>query len=412
MSAIAQRLRPSSAHRWLACPASPSREARVPEGGEPSFYAAEGSAAHELAELCFGTGTFKQPEVARKFLGTTFTVEGFDIPVTAEMADAVQRYVDYVLEFPMQWRAAEYALSMEGILPVGGTSDMVGIEKDGKTLHVFDLKYGQGVKVHAEQNPQLMLYALGALREVEALYDEIERVVVHIVQPRIDHVDTWETTPAELCGFAAHVAQGVERALGAEPPAVPGDHCKFCSYRAHCGERGEHNLQMIGLSFDDLTEGAEAVAEKLQPPAYLSTVDLGLVLEHAKQIRDWLGDLEERAMQEIMDGGEVPGWKLVEGRSSRKWNADEEVVIAHCKKKRLKVDQFMPRELASVAGLEKELGKARFVDLEFPFLVDKGEGKPTLAPASDKRPALSFSAPVEAFDDLTQAEPSAGLAYS
>lgn len=388
-------LRPSSAHRWMACAAAPARELGIPEA--PSAYRDEGVAAHQVAAARLLEG--KAPT---EYVGRVLNVEDAgEAPrtwrVDLEMAHEVQKYLDYLGGMRCAWREVEYRIPMTGILPVKGTADLALIEAGTKRLHIMDLKYGRGVKVYPAYNEQLMLYALGVLQELESLY-EIDEVVLHIVQPRIDHYDAWTTTPAELQGFRNDVQAAVLRAQAPDAPATPGAHCKFCRFKAQCRELAEYNLHAISREFGDPLDAPLPVADGL-------TLDeLGRLLESAGEIRDWLSALEARAHAEIENGGAIPGWKLVAGQGRRKWTATDEDVIALAKRKRLAIDQFMPRELASPAGLEKTLGKAKFVKLGFPLLLDKSEGKPVLAREDDRRQALTFTPVAEQFGDPLTAE--------
>lgn len=392
---IAALVRPSSAHRWMKCAASPQLEALFTEDGEGTEYQREGIVAHQIASACLVAPPGTEESDPVFYVGRY--VDG--ISVTREMADAVAQYLDYVAP----WRTAVGAfVAVEQPLTVphlakDGTPDLA-VWNDNGDLDVFDLKYGRGVRVYAENNEQLRCYALAALQSHVGCFNT-KKVRVHIAQPRIGHFDSEELTLAQLGAFEAELAAAVAAVYQPEPVAVAGSHCRFCRARGACRTYANQSAADV-TQFDDLTSlevPSPAIADLLTPR------ETAEILNRADDIRAWLKGVEDRAFEAIRAGNDIPGWKLVAGRSQRRW-ADEERAIELCKKKRLPIDTFMPRSFASVAQLEKAITPKLFTKYGFPHVMDKTEGAPTLAPATDKRPALVFSAPVEAFDDLTQVD--------
>lgn len=359
----------SGAHRWIACPGSVAAESELPDEGRDSPFAAEGTAAHELAETCL-----RGESDAAGHIGAVFN--GFE--VDADMADAVQLYVDYVRAIPGH-RFIEARVSFAEWAPGGfGTADAVII--NGNALHIVDLKFGRGVAVDAEWNPQTMCYAAGALREFGFLYD-IETVCIAIHQPRMDRVSEWELSAADLRGWAETMLRpAAQAALASDAPRSPGEEqCRWCRAKPVCRTLAEHCLSTA-------VEGFAAIGAEIAPRAIgpLDNAEIGLLLRDAPLIRDWLNALEARAHSEIERGGEVPGWKLVAGRSLRKW-ADEDKAASALARAKVRASERFVKKLISPAQAEKMLGKAH------PVLTDhvvKPEGRPTLAPADDKRPAL------------------------
>lgn len=381
------KLSPSGALRWSRCPGSVALEAGYPDS--VSSYAQYGSDAHHLASECLEHNV--QPV---DFIGEemSYTDHGElrTFVVDQEMGQGVQQYVDFARDISM---SAELA-RVEVPVPLGhitgergatGTADFVALtqQSDGEmALSVVDLKFGKGVKVSAYENPQLLMYALGAVEELDYLLDGAGvYVAVFIHQPRLDNVSEFHMTLDELRQWGEHFAEMAERTRDPQAPRIPGEaQCRFCKARHDCPTLRQHVL-----------ESTEQDIELLE--------DLGEVLPKLKMIRDWCASVEARAIERLEAGDEVPGWKLVEGRSSRAW-PDEDTVVKTAKRAKLKIDEYMPRELLSVAQLEKHVGKKEFA-ARFGSLVIRKPGRPTLAPASDHRPSVN-SADALGFPNLEQ----------
>lgn len=402
------KLSPSSAHRWLTCPGSVALESTCKD--ESSDFADEGTAAHELAAMALNAGND-----AAAYLGRIITVNDKGYTVDADMAEHVQKYIDYV-------RALGGELMVEQRLSIAhltgeenakGTSDAVVML--GNEIVIVDLKYGRGVRVDADANEQLQIYALAALGEFEFLGDfHVVRVV--IVQPRLDHISEW-TRPADDLRtlFADHVKRGAERCFAAlqyhdnyaELHAKylnPGnDQCRFCKAKAICPTLTEHVLATVA---DDFVDVAQPVAQQIEHAAE-RTFDngtLGNLLGAVDLIESWCKAIRAKAEAELFAGHDVPGYKLVEGRrGARKWvNAEE--VEATMKSMRMKLEAMYDFSLISPTTAEKlhkagTIGPRQWPKLQ--GLITQSEGKPSVAPATDKRPALVIAAAADEFADVS-----------
>ena len=357
----------SGAHRWLNCPPSAVLESREPDTS--SAAAEQGAAAHALAEWKLRRALHQAP---------AFKPESDWIDT--EMEHLTDDYVAFVQEHISIARETcgdpqvliEQRLDFSHIVPGGfGTGDAVIIAEP--TLQIIDLKYGQGVLVEAEQNPQLMLYALGALHAFGSLYD-IETVAVTIYQPRRGNVDTWEISVAELEQWAeTEVKPKAELASAGEGEFCPGSWCQFCKIAPTCRARAEANLQLAKLEF--------------APPAKLSDVEIADVLTRIPQLKTWAADVEAYALSKAVNQGVVfEGFKLVAGRSVRKYSSETDVAAAA---EAAGYRDIYDRKLITLTAMEKLMGKPTFNEI-LGDLVTKPAGKPTLVPVSDKRPALDL----------------------
>lgn len=362
------KLSASGAHRWLACPASIKAEEPYPD--QTSVYAAEGTAAHDLAEQCLNGGVN-----ADEYLNGTIG----DFTVDHEMVDAVQMYLDYVRSIPGQL-LIEKRVEFSRWIPDGfGTADAIVI--NGSTVHVIDLKYGKGVKVYAEENPQAILYALGTLQSYGFL-GLFKDFIVTIVQPRLDHISEWSVDHKQLTAYGSSFKAKANLTLSDDAPFNPGEkQCRFCKAKADCKPLAEFTLNIIADEFD-------GIGDELNPrdPDKLTPADIGQhILPHLKLIMDWMNAVEARAYSYLEHGKTVPGYKLVDGRSCRKWGNQIDAEKALRKISKLKVADIFTRKLISPTQAEKLLGKNHAV-LENHCI--KPKGKPALAPESDKRPAI------------------------
>lgn len=368
------KLSASGSARWINCPGSVRMEDGIFDKG--SAFAQEGTAAHELAELVLTKG------------GSCFDWEGRPLiensafTVDHEMADRVQVYVDYVKQFGGEHQYEQRVDFSEWVPGGFGTSDAIVI--DGSTLRVIDLKYGKGVEVYASENTQGILYALGAYSEAE-LFHPIERVSISIVQPRRDHIDEWELSVADLLKWGERIAQAAEQALSDNAPRKAGEkQCQFCKAKPFCPEQQRLAHDVIMTDFDCLD---------FPSVDRLSDADLSKALAAKKQILGWLDAVEQYASERLEAGEGFPGFKLVAGRSTRQWG--DETEAAATLSSELGDDAF-ERKFVSVAKAEKLLGKKRIGLLN--GLVVKPEGRPTIVPDSDPRPALGATA--EDFENI------------
>lgn len=375
----------SSAHKWLVCTPSARLEEQFPDTG--SDYAAEGTLAHAVAELK-AKKHFTEPMGPRTFSKRLKELQATPLYENGQLRDPetywpeILRYTDTYLDYLKQtvhafdsppYIAIEKRLDFSAWVPEGfGTGDCIIIGSGA--LHIVDLKYGKGVPVSAIGNPQMRLYALGAYAAYSFLFP-IERVRMTIFQPRLDNVSEDEITIDELLAWGESIKPIAARAFAGEGEFVPGDHCRFCRARHTCRARADHYLQLAGF-------------HKMKPPL-ISNEEVGQILEQARDLAKWVSDLEEYALSELLRGGEIPGWKAVEGRSSRQYT-DIDAAFAHLTANGIDEAILYERKPLTVAQLEKTLGKAEYRRLiEEPGFVKVEPGKPTLAPAGDKRPAIT-----------------------
>lgn len=363
------RLGPSAAHRWINCPGSVALSEQVPTAPSSS-YAEEGTAAHSLAELKLRKylGEIKGAAYTRK-VNKIRTSGYFD----GEMDEATDFYVDAVLErLAAAGEDAEFMVEQQfGLdqwVPESfGTSDAVIIT--GNTIEVIDLKYGKGVKVDAPGNPQLRLYGLGAAELFGDLYD-FEAVRETIVQPRLDHVSTEVIALDDLRRWATEVVTPAAR-LAADNAEIweAGEWCRFCPAKAICRARAGANLELAKLDFK-------------QPPL-LTDGEIGEVLQKAKELEKWAADVAAYALDQALAGKHFDGWKLVEGRSIRKY-ADDVKVAETLKAAGFDEAMLYERKLYGITAMEKIVGKKKLTET-LGELIIKPAGKPTLVPQSDKR---------------------------
>lgn len=380
------RLSPSAAARWLTCTAAPTLEAQFPD--ESSVYADEGSFAHKLAEL--EAGKALKLTTAAKYKRA---VEGLSKNATynAEMHECAKGYADHIKSIfkkekaktPDAFAELEVKLDLSSFIPEGfGTADCI-IVSDNK-LYVIDFKYGKGVRVSAEGNAQMELYALGALELYGALYD-IETVSMTIIQPRLGSVETAERKAEDLYAWAeSTVKPAAETAFNGPGEFCPSESaCRFCKAKSACPARAKHYIDL----FDETPE-----------PKVLTAEEAGEILTKAAGMKVWLSDLEAVVFSALAAGEPVSQWKLVEGRSNRKYT-DEDKVAKALFSAGLTEDQVYTRKLVPITSVEKMLGKKEASEL-LGGLIEKPAGKPTLAEISDKRKALSITEEmIKAFDE-------------
>lgn len=372
----------SGAHRWLHCTPSARLEDTIPE--RTSEYAEEGRLAHEIAELKLRK-YFIEPMGMRAFNSRLKKLQENPL-YQPEMLTHTDAYLDYVRGIVHGYSAAPYVavekrLDFSAYVPEGfGTGDCIII--GGNALHVIDFKYGKGVPVSAAENPQMMLYALGAILEYSILYG-ISTVRVTIMQPRLDSVSEWEIAVADLLHWANHFVMGAaEKAFKGEGGFVPGEHCRFCRAKSLCRARMDFNMTL------------EQEFKMMRPPL-ISNAEVGQILQRAQDLAKWVSDLEEYALAECLVGNEIPGWKAVEGRSDRQFTDQGQafgVLLAGGYEKAMLYEN---RPL-TLAATEKLVGKPKFKELLGTF-VHKPPGKPTLAAASDKREAIIRTSAQEDF---------------
>lgn len=381
------KLSASGSSRWLKCTPSVQLEEEFEE--TTSVFAEEGTAAHELSEL-FLQLHFEQIN-KRTFTRRYNKFKKENGYYSEGMEEYVKTYVEVVVERANETFATspdaqvllEQQLDFSQWVPEGfGTGDVL-IIGDG-TLEVVDLKYGKGVPVSAEGNSQMRLYALGALDQYGFLYD-IERVRMTIVQPRLDNLSTDEVSSDNLLKWAEEeVKPKALMAWNGDGEFVAGDHCRFCRAKAVCKARADHNLKMAMYDF--------------RSPDLLTHEEIGQILHKAEELKRWAKDVQDYALVQAEEhGAKFSGWKLVEGRSNRKYTDEKAVKDRLLSSGYVEDEIFKPREVLGISAMEKTIGKKKFAEL-LEGLVIKPSGKPTLVPESDKRPELnSIDSAIEDF---------------
>lgn len=373
------KLRPSAAGRWMKCTMAPVMEANFPD--QSSEYAAEGSEAHRFAERW-----------AARAVGIPMGLVPQDFPPDQEMLDAVEFYANYIKELYREHRDRgedpavflEQRVDLEHYIPGSwGTADCLIVAEN--TLHVIDFKYGKGVAVEAYNNPQMSLYALGALEWAELLYD-ISDIVMTIVQPRLGGLSSFAVTAGALKAWGEQTLKPIaQEAASGTGHFCPGeDTCKFCKASGSCKAQADY---YVSLFEEGENEGLLTIEE---------TADL---LTRSAGMKTWLLSIEDAVFNALMDGERLEGWKLVEGRSTRKYT-DEAEIAKRLRAKKYKAADLYEKKLIGISKMEKLVGKTKLAEI-CGDLIEKPEGKPTLAPASDKRPALNREEDIkEAFDDV------------
>ena len=355
----------SASDRWLNCPPS----ARLCEAYEDkgSDYAAEGTDAHALCEFRLKQALGIPAENPIENLSW----------YNEEMEECAAGYAAYVVELleTAKQTCSDPVVMIEQRVDFSrwvqegfGTADCILIT-DG-VLNIVDYKHGKGVEVRAEGNTQLSLYSLGALEIFDGIYD-IDRVCVHIFQPRksnvvssmMDKIDLYEWADTELTEKAQLAYEG-------QGSFSCGEWCRFCKAKAECRERAEANMALARYDF--------------QTPALLDDEEIADILGKVDALTAWASDVKEYALQQAISGKDWTGWKLVEGRSNRKYTNDAVVAAT------VESAGFDPyeRKVLGITAMQKLLGKSRFEELLAPY-IEKPQGKPTLVPESDKRPAMN-----------------------
>jgi hypothetical protein len=384
----------SSASRWLTCTAAPRFEEGLPES--TSTYAEEGRLAHAIAEL----------KVLKKFTvmtGRTYTTRLNKLKKDAlydqEMDKTTDFYLEHLTEQAMLYDStptvvAEVKVDFGEYVPEGfGTCDCVMI--GGDTLSITDYKHGKGVPVSAVGNPQMRLYALGALKRYAPVFgDTIKQVRMTIDQPRLDSYTSDLITVEELRAWGESIKPIAQKAFSGLGEFVPGEHCRFCRGKAQCRARANVNTALE--DFKDCVPAGSVKPGEFVPQIHsyltpggvevhplLSDAEIGDLLIRGQQLVQWYKDLEEYATKALLDGKPIEGWKLVAGRSNRTFTDQDaaiKAVIAAGYDEALVYD----RKPKTLSELEKLMGKAEFAEKIGSYVV-KPLGKPTLALATDKR---------------------------
>lgn len=349
----------SASSRWIACPPSAKLNAEIPD--VTTDYAREGTCAHELAEY-----------KVNKLLGIdapdpTENLDFYD----EEMAECTESYAQYIAEQISKYSdpvvMVEQRLDFSKYVPDGfGTGDCIIVADEA--LIVIDYKHGKGVAVSAEHNSQMMLYALGALELFDSLYD-IKEICMVIFQPRLENVSGFTMPVTDLLDWAENTLRPTaELAAKGEGEFCAGEHCRFCKVKAICRKRAEYNLMLAQYDF--------------APAATLEDNEIEAILEKADTLMAWASDVKEYALSQAIAGKQWTGYKVVEGKSNRKYT--DEAKVAEAVKAAGKNPYGEP-EVLGITAMTKLLGGKKKFEEVLGELVYKPQGKPTLVPASDER---------------------------
>lgn len=358
----------SASHRWLSCP--PSAKLCTEQEEQVSPYAKEGTDAHSLCEYKVEKALGRNPKDP---------TENLDY-YNNEMENCAESYCSYVMEQIEEAKThcsdpqvlIEQRLDFSKWVERGfGTGDCVIIADD--TLHIIDYKHGLGVLVQADNNPQMMCYALGALEMFDFIYD-IKTVKMTIFQPRRENISTFSMSKEELLTWADEVlAPTAALAYEGKGEFKAGEHCQFCKVKATCRKRAEYNLELAKYDF--------------AMPGTLDETEIAAILTKVDNLVSWASDIKEYALQQAMNGTHYDGFKIVEGRSNRKYTDEGAVAFA------VKDAGYDPYEkkLLGVTAMTTLLGKKKFEEILGSYIT-KPQGKPALVPETDKRPAMNTAA--------------------
>ena len=376
----------SGAHRWLNCPGSALLEQQFPDTSSEA--AKEGTLAHELAERKL-RNYFYTVDYGKRKLSADIKKLKQNPLWQDEMMGYTDEYVEYIKNIALSVKEdthvhadierrvyfKEYTLAApEDDCEGFGTADCILVY--GDTIHIIDFKYGKSPdgRVSAENNPQMMLYALGAYNAYKIIYP-IKHIRMSIVQPRLaDGISEWGCMLDELLSFGEYVKERATLALSGEGEFCPdAKTCKWCKARASCRARAEQN---VAMAFN---------VGKLPP--LISAEEAGRYLSVGEDVAKWLSDLQGWALAECLAGKDVPGWKAVEGRSTRTWT-DMDKAFDMLVKNGVAEALLYERKPLTLAQVEKTIGKTDFQTYVGEF-VTKAAGKPTLVKVSDRRPAIT-----------------------
>jgi hypothetical protein len=363
----------SSAARWLACPPSAVAAEAYPK--QDTEFTREGTLAHEVAEQVASGET--PPETIE-----TESTAFIETDVTKEMVECATGYRDYIQE-QIRMDAPvtillEQRVDFSPWVPDGfGTADCILLQ--GNTMDVIDYKYGKGVAVSAEDNPQMKLYGLGALNEFGFAYD-VEKIRLHIYQPRLNNISVYELTADDLLAWGESIKPIAEQAAKGKGKYNPGEHCRFCPHAGRCRTLTKTCTEYVS------THGIKAGIETLAP------WEVAEVLSMEPLVSLWLKRVKDQALTTLLNGGEVPGFKAVAGRGTRTWVDDLEV-SALLNAAGFTKEDYTETAVLSVAKMEKALGKKKVAELLSGQILTN-TGAPTIAPENDKRPAYDRLAEV------------------
>lgn len=386
-------LSPSAGKRWMTCTKSVHLAKAFPN--TESTYAAEGTTAHELAEVLIKQTLKLMPPAEQ--LKILERIQFNNAYYNAEMLRYCSDYRDFVVEAYSEATAQAAQTGHKAEIYIEKPIDVSNVHKDiwgtGDIVIVWpgnawliDFKYGQGLPVDAEQNPQLMLYGCGILREFAGKY-KIENVRFTIFQPRIDHTNTWATTSAYLMEWAYNKAiPAAKKAINGEGEYVAGEHCRFCPAVAMCRANAEFNMEIAQEEFKD--------------PDLLTADEVSHILLKHTNFTSWIKAVVDYATEQAVAGRQWPGMKLVEGRSVRKYINQAAIIRTLTEDLMFDEEQVTNKELKTISELEALLGKKKFTKYIGENVV-KPSGNPTLVPVTHKKPALgSGQSAHDDFEDI------------
>lgn len=405
-------LSPSGASRWMVCSGAPAMEYGMPDNGNE--YSDEGTCAHAVAAMCLTEGRPATAYIGRRVaIGPHTTYEFRD-----DMAEPVQTYVDFVTKLPGE-KHFEVAVPIDHITKepnAEGTADVVAITDDQEEIVCVDLKFGQGVRVYAERNKQGMMYASGALRKFDVM-GSFKRVRIYIFQPRIsDEPSEWECSIEELREFEAECAKAATTSMIAfnfrdnwigksfEYLAPGEEQCQFCKARPTCPALAKHIEKIVGQSFEMIpASGMTGVPSIITAGKQILCDDAALTLRHhaADLIEGWVKAVRAEMERRLLAGIDMPDHKLVQGRQgNRAWTSDEFVEEMLRNQFRLTVEEAYSLKLISPTKAEDLLAKEhpkQWKKLQ-PYIA-RSPGVPSVAPKTDKRPAISIKPVADDFDE-------------
>src|SRR5688572_17543796 len=386
----------SGSHRWLMCPGSVQAEGRIKINREINKYADEGTAAHRFAEICLrkqvDAETYLDYAIVFKRDKTNRIIEanlikpkkgalikdGF--PITEEMVEAVQIYLDHVRDLLQKDKRAklflEHPIDLTHLhADLYGTLDAAVLLPALRQLHIIDLKYGKGVAVSPVKNPQLKYYGTGALYDLNKRY-AIDQICLTIVQPRAPHasgpVRTWRIQPIDLIDFGGDLIIGAQLTRKPNAPRNAGEHCQFCRARPYCAEAERHARDLVAKSFD--SEDGER---------------LGYLMKEIQVVENFCREVRKAAFAYASSGKLVQGWKMAYGRSTRNFRSQKAAIAFLKRKFKIKeADMFTEPELKSPAQIEKLL-PAKMRKGALADIIDIRQGRPILIPADDKRQGIN-----------------------
>lgn len=374
----------SSAHRWLNCPPSARLTEDMPD--QTSEYAEEGRLAHAIAEL-YVRKRFTTSIGPKKFKSELKKLQENPI-YQPEMLRHAETYVDHIDQvanaFPsLPYVAVEQKVDFSAHVPEGfGTCDCLVI--GGSGMHVIDYKYGQGIEVSAEDNEQMMLYALGAVARYGLIYD-IQHVTMTIVQPRKDNISSCAKHVGDLQAWGERIKPIAQVAFQGLGTYQEGDWCRFCKAKATCTTRAKVHTALEDFGY--------------QEPQLMTNDMVADILAAGKRLVNWYNDVVDYALQECLAGNEIPGWKAVEGRANRQFT-DADAAFAAARESGIEDAMLYERKPITLTALEKVMGKSAFTEAIGPF-VAVPPGKPTLVTDNDKRPPITRSTAQDDFKEET-----------